>query len=56
MGGNFLDNTGIHPETYKEAKEILALADLTLADVGSLKAKEALAQLWLEYGLANKLN
>lgn len=46
-GKNILDNTGIHPETYKEAKEILALADLTLADVGSLKAKEALAQLSL---------
>lgn len=46
-GKNILDNTGIHPETYKEAKEILALADLTLADVGSLKAKEALVQLSL---------
>lgn len=46
-GKNILDNTGIHPETYKEAKEILALADLTLADVGSVKAKEALAQLSL---------
>ncbi len=44
-GKNILDNTGIHPETYKEAKEILAMADLSLKDVGSTTAKEALAQL-----------
>lgn len=44
-GKNILDNTGIHPETYKEAKEILAMAELDLKDVGSTTAKEALAKL-----------
>ncbi|MGO2964210.1 MAG: Tex family protein [Carnobacterium maltaromaticum] len=44
-GQNILDNTGIHPETYKEAKEILAMAELDLKDVGSTTAKEALAKL-----------
>lgn len=44
-GKNVLDNTGIHPETYKEAKEILELAGVTLKDVGSMKAKKALEQL-----------
>lgn len=44
-GKNILDNTGIHPETYKEAKDILALAGLTLKDVGSTAAKDALAKL-----------
>lgn len=44
-GKNVLDNTGIHPETYKEAKEILELADLSLAKVGSMEAKKALEKL-----------
>ncbi|MDN6625751.1 MAG: RNA-binding transcriptional accessory protein [Pisciglobus halotolerans] len=41
-GKNVLDNTGIHPESYSEAEKILDLAGLTLADVGTDKAKEAL--------------
>ncbi|MDN5372326.1 MAG: protein Tex [Carnobacterium sp.] len=44
-GKNVLDNTGIHPETYKEAKEILELAELSLAKVGSMEAKKALEKL-----------
>ncbi|ALV21824.1 Tex family protein [Carnobacterium antarcticum] len=44
-GKNILDNTGIHPETYKEAKEILETAGLTLKDVGSMEAKKALEKL-----------
>lgn len=43
-GKNVLDNTGIHPESYSEAEEILDLAGLTLADVGTDKAKEALSK------------
>ena len=46
-GKNVLDNTGIHPETYKEAKEILELAELSLAKVGSMEAKKALEKLYL---------
>lgn len=44
-GKNILDNTGIHPETYKEAKKILELADLALKDVGSEEAGKGLAKL-----------
>ncbi|MCA9764876.1 MAG: RNA-binding transcriptional accessory protein [Carnobacterium sp.] len=44
-GKNVLDNTGIHPETYKQAKEILDLAGITLEDVGSMKAKKSLELL-----------
>ncbi|WP_407370682.1 Tex family protein [Carnobacterium sp.] len=44
-GKNVLDNTGIHPETYKEAKQILELAGLTLSDVGSLEAKKVLEKM-----------
>ncbi|MEG0679961.1 MAG: S1 RNA-binding domain-containing protein, partial [Carnobacterium sp.] len=44
-GKNVLDNTGIHPETYKQAKEILELAEISLEDVGSLKAKKSLETL-----------
>ena len=41
-GKNILDNTGIHPETYKQAKEILGLAEVSLQDIGSMKAKKSL--------------
>lgn len=44
-GKNVLDNTGIHPETYKEAKHMLELAGLTLSDVGSLEAKKVLEKM-----------
>jgi uncharacterized protein len=44
-GKNVLDNTGIHPETYKQAKEILGLAGVSLEDVGSMKAKKSLETL-----------
>lgn len=42
---NALDSTGIHPESYKLAEEILSAANLTKKDVGSKKAEEAIAQL-----------
>lgn len=44
-GKNILDNTGIHPESYDAAKEILRLAELPLASLGEESAKERLNQL-----------
>lgn len=37
---NILDNTGIHPESYGVAKEILAQASVALTDLGSKEAKD----------------
>ena len=34
-GKNPLDNTSVHPESYKAAKELLELCGFTLADIGS---------------------
>lgn len=44
-GKNVLDNTGIHPESYAEAEQVLEYAGLTLKDVGTQTAKEALAKV-----------
>jgi uncharacterized protein len=44
-GKNILDNTGIHPESYEGAKEILAIANIPLKELGEEEAKEALNQL-----------
>ncbi|MER2294704.1 MAG: Tex family protein [Desemzia incerta] len=44
-GKNVLDNTGIHPESYAEAEQVLEYAGLTLKDVGTEAAKEALAKV-----------
>lgn len=46
-GKNILDNTGIHPESYTAAKEILEVAGvkLTQLEAQSAEAKERLAQL-----------
>ncbi|CZQ84995.1 Tex family protein [Trichococcus ilyis] len=44
-GKNILDNTDIHPESYTAAKEVLALAGLSLKDIGSDQAREALGAL-----------
>lgn len=44
-GKNILDNTDIHPESYPAAKEVLALAGLSLKDIGSEQAREALGAL-----------
>jgi len=35
-GKNVLDNTSVHPESYKAAKELLSAFGLTLKDVGAL--------------------
>ncbi|KGR75496.1 Tex family protein [Ureibacillus sinduriensis] len=42
---NPLDATGIHPESYKLAEDILSSAGLTKKDVGSKHCEEALAAL-----------
>lgn len=45
---NPLDATGIHPESYKLAEQILELANVTKKEVGTKKAEEALAVLSME--------
>ena len=37
-GKNILDNTSVHPESYKATKELLSVFDLSLKDVGALPA------------------
>lgn len=44
-GENPLDNTGIHPETYKEADTIINEAGIAVAEIGTDEAKTALGQL-----------
>ena len=44
-GDNPLDRTGIHPESYGVAEEILNLLDMTIEDVGSKKLIEALEKI-----------
>ena len=41
-GVELFDNTGIHPETYKEAEQILAIVGVDKADLGSDEVKEVL--------------
>lgn len=45
---NPLDATGIHPESYKLAEQILELANVTKKEVGTKKAEEALTVLSME--------
>jgi uncharacterized protein len=35
-GKNVLDNTSVHPESYKAAKELLSIFDLSMKDVGRM--------------------
>jgi protein Tex len=51
---NPLDATGIHPESYKLAEQILEVAEVTKKDVGTKKAEEALAALSIK-SLSNQL-
>lgn len=44
-GKNILDTTGIHPESYDVAKEILQVAKVPLNQLGEEPAKESLNQL-----------
>lgn len=44
-GKNVLDNTGIHPESYAVAKEILTMNQLTEKDLGTSEATEVLKKL-----------
>lgn len=45
---NPLDSTGIHPESYKLAEQVLEIAGVKKKDVGTPKVEEALAALSLE--------
>ncbi|BCA85960.1 RNA-binding transcriptional accessory protein [Enterococcus saigonensis] len=47
-GSDILDNTGIHPESYPVAKEILTLADVKLKELGTKEAQARLQVLNLE--------
>ncbi len=42
---NALDNTGVHPESYKAAKELLALCGYKVSDIGSEAIKEIKAKV-----------
>lgn len=44
-GENKLDQTPIHPESYKEAEQLLQAADLSVDDIGTPRAKEALERV-----------
>ena len=52
---NPLDATGIHPESYKLAEEILEIVGLTKKDVGTKKSEEALSALNIA-ALSEQLN
>ena len=40
MGKNPLDNTSVHPESYKAASELMDICGFTASDIGSEKMKE----------------
>lgn len=44
-GDNPLDNTGIHPETYKEARQIMEMAGISMDDIGTEEAKSSILDL-----------
>ncbi|MTD41735.1 S1 RNA-binding domain-containing protein [Erwinia sp. CPCC 100877] len=46
-GKNILDNTGIHPESYDVAKDILAKANVSLAELGTTEAAQKIKALSL---------
>ncbi|WP_067837524.1 Tex family protein [Amphibacillus sediminis] len=54
-GDEPLDRTPIHPESYREVKQLLAMIDCTGADLGSEKLTKALATLDLNQ-VATELN
>ncbi len=43
MGKNPLDNTSVHPESYKAASKLMDICGFTAADIGSDKMKEIAA-------------
>ena len=54
-GENILDSTGIHPESYSVALNLLSSLNMSLKDVGSKDLKEKLTNIDL-YEYAKKLN
>jgi len=55
-GKNVLDNTSVHPESYKAAKELLETFGLTLKDVGSMPPINEWIQKQGEETVAKKIN
>lgn len=47
-GGNVLDNTPVHPESYQVVEDIISRLDLTLSDIGGQDFKNKLKGLDLE--------
>ncbi len=47
-GENKLDQTPIHPESYKEAEQLLRAVDLSLDDVGTPRLKDKLEEMSIE--------
>lgn len=47
-GQDPLDRTGIHPESYKEAKQFLRMINMTPADLGTEQLKEKIAEVKLD--------
>ena len=55
-GKNVLDNTSVHPESYKAAKELLTTFGLTLKDVGDLPPINELIEKRGELNVAEACN
>ena len=55
-GKNALDNTSVHPESYKAAKELLSLFDLSLKDIGELPPLHEMIKAQGEEEVAKKCN
>jgi len=55
-GKNVLDNTSVHPESYKAAKDLLGIFGLGLKDIGSLPALHELIKERGEQDVASACN
>lgn len=55
QGGYPLDNTAVHPESYKAALALLKESGLSLADLGTPKAEGILSSICVDSSLAAKL-
>ena len=55
-GKNVLDNTSVHPESYKAAKELLGVFELSVKDVGAMPPLHEWIRERGEEGVAQKCN